>query len=38
MKKFFQEPEMSIQNFAVEDVITTSNWTPGENEGEGDTL
>lgn len=37
MKKLFQEPEMNVQTFAVEDVITTS-WTPGENESEGDSL
>lgn len=34
MKKFV-EPEVEIVMFAVEDIITTSSFTPGENEGGG---
>lgn len=37
MNKFFQEPEITIEKFAAEEVITTS-WTAGDNEGEGDPL
>lgn len=33
MKKLFQEPEVTVEIFSVEDVITTSTEiTPGENE------
>lgn len=39
MKKLFQEPEVNVEKFAVEDVITTSGddtvITPGGNETPG---
>ena len=35
--KEFQVPEIKIQVFAAEDVITTS-WQPGQNELPGDPL
>lgn len=31
MKKYFEEPECTVERIAVEDVIATS-FTPGENE------
>lgn len=34
MKEFF-EPEVNVVVFSVEDIITTSGFTPGENEGGG---
>ena len=32
MKKVFESPEINIEEFLVQDVITTSDFTPGENE------
>ena len=34
MKEFI-EPEVNVVMFSVEDIITASDFTPGENEGGG---
>lgn len=31
MKKFFEEPIVEVNTFAVEDIITVSGFTPGSN-------
>ena len=38
MYKSFEEPELVIHSFDVEDILTTSDWEPGVDELPGDPL